>query len=50
MPTITPLWRSAMSAVGFGFHVGQVLLELAAAHAVADDVEERQHARLASDR
>ena len=28
-----------------GLHVGEVLLELAAAHAVADDVDERQHAR-----
>ena len=31
---------------GLHVHVGEVLLERAAAHAVADDVEEREHARL----
>ena len=41
-----PLWRSAISAAGAASMSAEVLLVLAAAHSVADDVEEREHARL----
>ena len=33
------------SAVGLGVHVVQIVLEFPAAHAVADDIQEREHAR-----
>ena len=50
MPTIDALVAQRHVGGRLRLHVGQVLLELVAAHAVADDVEEGQHARLASDR
>ena len=46
MPMISPLCFLRHLGGRPGLHVGEVLFELAAAHAVADDVEERQHARL----
>ncbi len=44
MPTITPGYRRAMSAVGWAAMSEQILFELPAAHAVADDVQEGKHA------
>ena len=46
MPTITPGCFFAISAAGAACHVREVLLVCSAAHAVADDVEEGEHARL----